>query len=182
MMLKMDEAIDAQNGMIGGFDIGYNLHLGKRRNYLHFGAAFTNYRYISDGHFAGVNGSQLFQITPPDYKSNEIQLNYIEFPLQYSFIALDGIAVSFGPYVGYLIGAKQLYKIGDNRFTKTFQLDEKLQGGLVFDTRVILFPRGRFLVNPFVGIGGGYQFTNHLKERPSFQPLRAYISFGLAWW
>ena len=182
MMQKIDEDIDRQAAMIGGFNAGYNLHLSQRRNYIHFGVGFAHYRYITDGHFVGLNGSQVFETTPADYKSNEIQLDYVEFPVQYTFLAFDGVGVSFGPYVGYMLNSKQLYKIGDDRFTKSIPLEEKLQGGLLFDTKVTIFPKGRFLVNPYVGFGAGYQFTQHLKERPSFQPLRTYISFGLAWW
>lgn len=181
MMLKKPEEVTQQMTVTAGLTAAYNWRIGKKANFVHLGAAFMSYRYITDGYFNTNNNVTTFEVAPPDYKQHEIVLNYIQFPLQYKFSPLNGVGIGVGPYFSYLFESKQRFKLDNEKFNRSMKMPRPFQAGVGFDVH-IMTPPGKYILSPSFGFGAAYQVTDHLGETPSFRPVSLYVTVGAGWW
>jgi len=140
-------------------------------------------RYFMDGSFKeDANGKISFGITPTNYKQNRLSFTSIKMPLLlkyewFSNSSGEGISIGIGPYLEYLVTAKQQFKIDETNYSENAPIDDRFHAGLAFDFGT----SGAVLKKNRLGFGGGlqYQLTNYLKNNnPSFKPLVFYLRVG----
>lgn len=156
----------------------FNLPLASKTHYLSIGVGYESNRHIIDGRFVKTGNDHSFITTPPHYKQNEIQMNYLHFPILYRNAQLSGISMAVGPYLGYLVKAESNYKVDNTFYRDDPVIQNKFRVGLVLEADFVLRTAGS--ARPIFGYGIHYQLTNNLENSKSFKPLTGYLKIGFA--
>lgn len=178
-MSNLAEDVDEQVSLGFKIDFLYNLKL-VDRHHLTIGVGYEANRHIADGFFfKNSNGQFGFGITQPAWKQHELKMQYIDIPVLYKYRWLNTSAVSVGPFVGWLIDAKNEYKMLTSHFKGDVPVENKFRWGLRTEVEIMSFNNNARGGSNF-SFGFQYQLSDYLKDAKSFKPFFGYVKFGIA--
>jgi hypothetical protein len=122
--------------------------------------------YFQPGLLFATKGSLKNQvIADKEYKAN-VNLSYLELPLNLVYKPLLGtghLVLGFGPYLGYGIGGRARYTLGDDSYSEKVKFKNEVNLGDASDvTYFRAFDAGANLL-------AGYEFTNRLSFQLNVQ-------------
>ncbi|HRP90453.1 MAG TPA: hypothetical protein PKX92_10480 [Edaphocola sp.] len=178
--------VDIISASGGFFHIAHNFKLNKNWN-LEPQIQLGGSKLIMDGLFyKSLLNEYEFVNTSASVKQSYLQLYSVRFPVHLKYALFkDSQGKPFGylgagPYAEYIALAKQYYKIGNDNFKGNAPIQNKFNYGLSFELSLYgngIFKNGK---NPFsLHVGGMYQMSEYLKDKPSFTPFMPYIKLGI---
>lgn len=165
-------------------DLRSNFALSKDKIYLSTGLGYHGGLFILDGYFHTQAGANVFSTIPDTYKLNELVMGSIEIPALLRLLVwgtgTNGLAVSPGAYIAYLVQKKHRYKAGNARYDEKFLVDNPFQWGVIFDVGTIGNGNSGKRPGASFGFGLKYQVSNFLGSSRSFNPLLLYLRIGIS--
>lgn len=138
---------------------------------------------IMDGIFYNGNPKS-FGTSPVNSKQSKIDFLSIRIPLYFKILLLESAdgkkfsKISFGLTLGYVVNARQQYKIDDKIIKENAPLDYRINSGMALEIDSYLPISKRNLL--MVGAGANYTITDYLKENKSFKPLSVFFKLAVA--
>ena len=149
----------------------FNFKFDKTSHYASVGVGYTGHNfYIKDAYLARpYDDETVFVTVPHDYKRSKINTNYVDIPVEFSFVMNDNFKITAGFKFGILVGGKSKYVgelIDDD---KTLYLKANRITNLEKYVYSVTLRAAYKCVHLFVG----YQFSDTFKNGvgPSIKPL-----------
>lgn len=149
----------------------------------------SNSRYIMDGVFSKTHNQYAFGLSPDSFKQSYLTLYSVRVPLmiRYNFSTYNNPmrpqvikenSFAFGPYVDYIVSAKQQYKIGERKFKEDAMIENKLTWGVTAEITALRGKRNGG--SGFsASLGMAYQLSEYLSQAHSYKPLLVYVRLGM---
>lgn len=178
-MHRLPSGVDEQISTAFRLDLRYNLPLADR-HYISIGVGYESNRHIVDGFFyKSLSDEYQFDLTPPNFKQHELQMQYINVPVFYKYRWMNTAGINVGPFFGWLIDAQSKYKMFTTKYKEDAPVENKFRWGLQAESEVMTFNK-RARGGTIASFGFQYQLSDFLNEGRSFRPFLGYVKLGIA--
>lgn len=149
----------------------FNFKFEKTPHYASVGVGYTGHNfYMKDAYLARpYDDETVFVNVPHDYKRSKINTNYIDIPVEFSFVMKDKFKITAGFKFGILVGGKSKYVGELLNDDKTLYLKANRINNLEKYVYSVILRAAYKSVHLFVG----YQFSDTFKNGvgPSIRPI-----------